>query len=253
MANDSTTRFSNRVEDYIRYRPHYPVSVMDFLRSQLGLRSSDVIADIGSGTGISSMLFLENGNTVWGIEPNREMREAAERQLSHYKNFKSADGTAENIPLPDKSVDMIVAGQAFHWFDMSRSREEFARVLKQGRYAVLIWNDRKTESDAFSEEYDALLSTLEDYRKVNHKNVDRPVFDEFYGKRNYDIHIVPNHQDFDWEGLKGRLMSSSYVPVPGDPAHEPLMKRMKEIFDKYNINGKVKIEYDTKIVHGKLS
>lgn len=250
---NSTTRFSNRVEDYIRYRPHYPKSVILFLQDRLGLQSSDVIADIGSGTGISSELFLGNGNTVWGIEPNREMREAAERLLSRFPNFKSAEGTAEQIPLENNSVDMIIAGQAFHWFDARKSREEFTRVLKPGKYIVLIWNDRKTEAKGFAREYEAMLNTLEDYRKVNHKNVGRPVFDAFFGEGNYGIHIVPNHQDFGWEGLKGRLMSSSYVPVPADPAHEPLMSSMRSIFDRYNEGGQVRIEYDTKLVYGKLS
>lgn len=252
MSHNSTTRFSNRVEDYIRYRPHYPHSVIEHLRSRLGLTSTDVIADIGSGTGISCELFLENGNIVFGVEPNREMREAAERLLSRYPGFKSIDGTAEKIPLEDDRVDMIVSGQAFHWFDIEKSREEFRRVLKPGKYAVLIWNDRKTETDGFAVEYEALLNTLEDYRTVNHKNVDKPAFDAFYGKGNYEIHIVPNHQDFDWEGLNGRLMSSSYVPVPDDPAHEPLMSKMKKLFNRYETGGQVRIDYDTKMVYGKL-
>lgn len=250
--HDPTKRFSNRVEDYIRYRPHYPKQVIGFLHDELGLKVNDVIADIGSGTGISSELFLGNGNTVWGVEPNREMRKAAECLLKDYANFKSVDGTAEQLPLSNNSVDMIVAGQAFHWFNVEKSKEEFRRVLKPGKYVVLIWNDRKTGAKGFEQDYEALLNTLEDYRKVNHKNVDKPVFDVFFGKGNYGIYIVPNYQDFDWEGLKGRLMSSSYVPLPADPAHEPLMGEMKNIFDRYNNDGQVRIEYDTKIVYGRL-
>src|SRR4026208_981769 len=143
MDNDPTKRFSKRVENYIQYRPKYPPAVFDFLRNELNLAPSSIIADVGSGTGISSEMFLRNGNTVFGIEPNSEMREAGERNLSQFASFKSIYGTAEATTLEDHSVDFVIAGQAFHWFDRARSRAEFFRILKKNGWVVLIWNDRK--------------------------------------------------------------------------------------------------------------
>src|SRR5579885_3110804 len=132
MPTDPTRRFSDRVENYVRYRPHYPDGVLDVLRTETGLTPTAVVADVGSGTGISAKLFLRNGNLVLGVEPNREMREAAERLLSDYPHFTSVAGTAEATTLPDRSVDYAVAAQAFHWFDHDRARHEFARILHPG-------------------------------------------------------------------------------------------------------------------------
>ena len=164
-----------------------------------------MIADIGSGTGKLTELFLENGNAVFGVEPNREMREAGERLLKQFPNFTSIDATAEETTLPQSSVDFIVAGQAFHWFDRDRCRKEFARILKPGGWVVLIWNDRKTEATQFLIEYEKLLQTYAtDYSKVDHKNIDDDVVSEFFGytpmKRK-----IPSAQQFDFEGLEGAV------------------------------------------------
>jgi ubiquinone/menaquinone biosynthesis C-methylase UbiE len=127
---DSTKRFSNRVENYVKYRPHYPQEIINFLSEEIGLNSEKTIADIGSGTGISAELFLENGNKVYGIEPNKEMREAAEIYLEKYKYFISVNGTAEDTLLENDSMDIVLAGQAFHWFDVEKAKKEFKRILK---------------------------------------------------------------------------------------------------------------------------
>ncbi len=138
MSFNSTTRFSNRVDNYVKYRPHYPAAVIDYLKKEKVLKDNYVIADIGSGTGISSELFLKNGNTVYGIEPNKEMREGGEKYLSGFKNFISINGTAEDTTLKENSIDVITAGQAFHWFDMVKAKKEFKRILKTNGYVVLI-------------------------------------------------------------------------------------------------------------------
>jgi SAM-dependent methyltransferase len=248
----STTRFSNRVEDYIRYRPHYPAGVIDLLKAEYGLSPSHSVADIGSGTGISTEMFLKNGNEVFAIEPNAEMREAAERLLGNFPGFKSIDGTAESTTLAAGSVEMIAAGQAFHWFDVPRSREEALRILKPRGWAVLLWNDRSADADGFAKEYEDLLCTLTDYNQVNHRNTHEPQFDVFFGKGKYNTHHFENFQRFNLEGLKGRLMSSSYAPVAGDPAHEPMMRELERIFHEYSDNGTITIKYDTKVVHGQM-
>jgi ubiquinone/menaquinone biosynthesis C-methylase UbiE len=146
---DPTQRFTNRVDHYTKYRPPYPRAVLDLLRVKCGLTSTSVVADVGSGTGILSQLFLNNGNRVFGIEPNKEMREAGERRLNDHPRFTSVAGTAEATTLDDDSVDLVTAGQAFHWLDPERTRTEFARILEPGGWVVLVWNWRRKDKTPF--------------------------------------------------------------------------------------------------------
>lgn len=118
---DSAERFSGRVADYLKYRPGYPEELLAFLRSECGLVPGSVVADVGSGTGKLAELFLSGGNTVFGIEPNAEMRLAAERLFSGRSGFHSVAGRAEATTLPDSSVDLVAVGQAFHWFDREKT------------------------------------------------------------------------------------------------------------------------------------
>ncbi|MDB6123553.1 MAG: Methyltransferase [Pedosphaera sp.] len=250
---DPTQRFSSRVENYARYRPGYPPEILDLLRQQCGLNSQQVIADIGSGTGILTELFLKNGNTVMGVEPNREMREAAERLLKQYPKFHSITGTAEATTLNEQSVDMIVAGQAFHWFKRQPARKEFVRILKPGGWVALIWNDRKTTSSPFLEAYERLLHTYStDYAAVDHKQIDQQVIRSFFAPNEFRQHGFQNQQLLGWEGLQGRLMSSSYAPEAGHAKHEPMLKELRSIFDKYQMDDRVAFEYDTLIYYGQL-
>lgn len=249
----SLERFSNRVENYIKYRPDYPAEIITFLKQQDLLTTETVIADIGSGTGISAALFLKEGNTVYGIEPNREMREAGERILSGYKNFNSVNATAEETTLKENSIDLIIAGQAFHWFDKQKCREEFRRILKPGGTVILMWNDRRTDSTQFLQNYEDFIKMFAtDYLEVNHKNIDEQIFNDFFGKGNYNVNSFDNFQYFDLEGLKGRILSSSYMPAEGHKDFDFMMRVLKKIFNRFSENGKVTIEYDTKIYYGKL-
>lgn len=250
---NSTQRFSDRVSNYIKYRPSYPKGIINFLEQEIGLTTDSVIADIGSGTGISAELFLKNSNKVYGVEPNKEMREAAERLLQKYSKFKSINAPAENTGLESYSLDYVLAAQAFHWFDIEKCKVEFKRILKPGGYVVLLWNDRKTESTPFLKAYEELLNKFStDYQKVNHKNIDEKIFDNFFGKNNYKLKIFPNEQVFDYDGLYGRLMSSSYAPPQGHHNYEYMIKELKNIFEKYHESGKVVFEYETKLYYGRL-
>lgn len=253
-AKNSTTRFSSRVDDYIRYRPHYPVGIIDLLADRCGLTPESVIADIGSGTGMLSRLFLENGNPVVGVEPNREMREAGEQCLSEYARFTSVDGTSEATHLPPHSMDFIVAGQAFHWFDQSKARAEYLRILSEDGLVVLVWNDRRVDSTPFLQDYEALLQEFgTDYNEINHKNVqDKAVFAAFFGAPPLEA-TFDNIQRFNFDGLMGRLNSSSYVPGRDDPRHAPMAKRAQEIFAAHEANGQVAFEYDTRVFYGAMS
>ncbi len=249
---NSTTRFSDRVENYVKFRPHYPNEIIGYLKSENILKDNYVIADIGSGTGISAELFLQKGNNVFGVEPNKEMREAGEKILSGYSNFMSVKGTAESTTLEDKSIDLIISAQAFHWFDTAKAKSEFKRILKNGRYAVLIWNSRKLNSTPFSTEYEKLLIKYgTDYKEVRHENTNDTIFNSFFDS-GYIEKEFQTEQVFDFEGIKGRLLSSSYAPVEADQNYSIMLKELHEIYSKYADKNKVKIEYDTKLVLGVL-
>lgn len=250
---DALNRFSNRVDNYIKFRPDYPVEILSFLKQKGFLKNESVIADIGSGTGISAELFLKEGNVVFGVEPNKEMREAGERLLSGYKNFKSVDATAENTSLENNSVDLIIAGQAFHWFDKEKCREEFKRILKPSGIVVLMWNDRRTDTTQFLQAYEDFIKMFAtDYLQVNHKNIDEKIFNSFF-KNHYKMESFLNYQYFDLEGLKGRILSSSYMPAEGHKDFDFMMSVLKKIYTRFQEEGKVTIEYDTKIYYGKLN
>ncbi len=250
---DSTRRFSDRVENYVRYRPTYPEGVLEVLRQETGLKDSDVIADIGSGTGISAEHFLHNGNEVFGVEPNLEMRRAAESQLQQYAKFHSVVGTAEATTLPNGSVDYIVAAQAFHWFDQAKAKQEFMRSLRSDGWVVLIWNSRRTGSTAFSREYEALLQQYgTDYREIRHNNIKPGDLEAFFGG-SVEVRSQYNEQIFDFEGLKGRLLSSSYVPNTAHPNFQPILRSLQRIFEQYQENDRVRFEYDTKVYFGHLA
>ncbi|MCI0449634.1 MAG: class I SAM-dependent methyltransferase [Chlorobi bacterium] len=250
--HNSTTRFSDKVENYIKYRPHYPAEVINYLKSEKILKDDSVIADIGSGTGISTEMFLKNGNTVHAVEPNQEMREAAERTLSNYKNFISVNGTAEKTTLPNASIDLITAAQAFHWFDLNKTKSEFKRILKPKGYVVLLWNARLTDTTPFLKDYEKMLVKYgTDYLEVRHENFGKVVFEDFFEGK-YKIKTFENRQVFDYDGVKGRLLSSSYIPKETNPNYLPMLKELKRIFDLHNKNGKVTIKYETQVITGKL-
>lgn len=247
----ATTRFSDRVRNYVLYRPGYPSAVLDVLRAETGLAPGHVVADVGSGTGISAGLFLEAGNPVHAVEPNGEMRAAAEEMLGARPGFHSVAGSAEATTLPDASVDYVVAAQAFHWFNGPAVRREWLRILRPGGWMVLLWNARKTDTTPFLRAYEALLHAHgTDYASVNHENVTpeaiAAVLGAGFGRRD-----VPNEQVFDWEGLKGRLLSSSYAPNEGQPGHAPMMEALERLFATHQRDGRVRVEYDTQIYWGR--
>lgn len=250
--NTPTERFSNRVENYIRYRPHYPPALLTFLEHTCGLMPASIIADIGSGTGILSEMFLRNGNSVYAVEPNREMREAGERLLGQYPDFRSIAGTAEASGLESCSIDIVTAGQAFHWFDPDHAKAEFIRILKASGWVVLIWNERRENSSPFAVAYEQLLQTYgTDYHEVKHQRIDAPLLGRFFDK-GYQHSSFENSQHFDFEALRGRLLSSSYAPEAGQPGHEPMLTELSIIFDTYECDGQVIFEYDTNVYCGQL-
>ena len=247
---DSTQRFTDRVEDYIKARPSYPAEAIDFVIGQ-GLDHRSQIADIGSGTGILTELLLERVGRVYAVEPNDRMRAAAEARLGDSQGYVSVAATAEDTGLPDHSVDLVAAAQAFHWFDTQRALDEFRRILRQPRRLALIWNNRLNDTP-FLNDYEALLQAHgTDYRAVNHQQLKD---DELAGLFSADFVLgrFDNQQRLDLEGLKGRLFSSSYTPMPGEPGYAEMASEIETIFDRHQKAGYVVIRYETQVYSGRI-
>jgi ubiquinone/menaquinone biosynthesis C-methylase UbiE len=235
------------------YRPSYPVEAIDYLYDTIGFQAGSQIADIGAGTGIFTKLLLERGSLVTAVEPNQAMREAGEKVLGKLHNFRAVSGAAEATGLEANSVDYIVSAQAFHWFNRAEAQLEFRRILRQGGKCVLIWNSRLTEGSPFLVGYEQLLHTYGlDYKAVNHRNISEEELASFF--KTGDLHVARfmNRQEFDYEGLQGRLLSSSYSPMEGHPNYEPMMAALRELFDKSAENGKVGIDYETEVFWGEV-
>jgi len=251
-ASNATSRFSDRVENYILYRPGYPQEVMDTLKTACNLAPRHVVADIASGTGIWTRRLLENGNPVFGVEPNAEMREAGERLLAGFPKFTSVAGTAESTTLADQSVDFVTAAQAAHWFDRGRARREFLRILKPRGWLVLLWNERLTESTAFLRDYERMLLTYgTDYQDIRHEKTTSEV-NQFFDPVPYQERVFEMRQEFDYAGIEGRLLSSSYAPGPDHPQHAPMLKELRRIFDEHAVSGRAAFEYKTRLYFARL-
>jgi len=250
---DPRQRFSSRVQNYSKYRPTYPQQILEFLGTACSFTAESIVADLGSGTGIVSEILLKNGNPVFAIEPNNDMRQAAEDALKNYQRFTSVAGSAEATTLPDHCCDFVIAAQAFHWFDQKLARAEFVRILRPRGWAVLVWNERRLSSTPFLEDYERLLLNFGvDYNKVRHENVESDIAG-FYSPENFQLAVFENLQELDLAGLRGRFFSASYTPEPGHPTFEPLRKALDDVFHAHQMHGKVTIEYDTKLYYGHLS
>jgi len=253
-GSDPTSRFSDRVQDYVRWRPGYPPAVLEALRHDLGLRPGHVVADVGSGTGILSRLLVENGNVVYGVEPNREMAAVAQADLGGTGRFHSVDGRAEATSLAAASVDLVTAGQAFHWFKVPESRAEFLRILRPGGSVALVWNLRRVDSTPFLRDYEAFLHRWSnDYQEVSAQYAREESLRGLFGDAGWIERRFDSAQQFDFEGLRGRLLSSSYTPKEGDPRREAMLAALPGVFAAHAREGQVAFEYDTRLFLGRLT
>ncbi|HEY5145936.1 MAG TPA: class I SAM-dependent methyltransferase [Polyangiaceae bacterium] len=259
---DPKERFSNRVDDYVRYRPGYPDALVEMLAREAKLDGVAHVVDVGSGTGILTrqlLAALGSRARVAGIEPNRAMREAAEKLPSADGRFESVDASAEATSLPGASADLIVAAQAFHWFDSPRARVEFARILKPTGIVALVWNQRR--DTPLNRDYEEMLERFApEYAGVRESDrASEPKIRSFFAPVSPCRAMFDNEQRFDEAGIKGRLLSASYCPPPGDPNHAPIMKRLGAIFrahsKKQGASGGrefVTFLYDTVVWYGPL-
>lgn len=243
--------FTGRTDNYARFRPSYPKSILKMLEERYGFRSTMTVADIGCGTGILSRVFLDNGNQVYCVDPNDEMLATAKRELYQYDKAVIINGLAERTGLKDKSINIIVAGQAFHWFNADCAKVEFKRILTDPFLVALIWNDRDNRY-GFTSEYERIVSIYsKNYRGTGSTAIPIDIITRFF-EMSYDYYEYKNSQELDLEGVKGRYLSNSYSLNVTDKRFPEAINALNKAFEKYNIKGKVSIEYITKIFIGKL-
>jgi SAM-dependent methyltransferase len=250
---DPTTRFTDRVENYVRARPHYPPALADLLAREIALTPAAILADIGSGTGFSAEPFLRAGNAVYGIEPNTAMRAAAQSLLHEYAQFYAVDGTAEATTLPDASVDVVIAGQAFHWFRREPARAEFRRILRPDGWTVLFWNTRRADASPFMRDYEALLNRHGiDYAQVRHDNISADDIATFLDG-GMQRRVLDNPETRDMDGLRRLLLSASYMPNEESAAYAPMMQDLATIFRRHEQDGRVVVAYDLEVYCGRFA
>lgn len=251
--NNSIEKFTPRAIYYEKYRPSYPIDLLLLMEKEMGFDISDNVADIGSGTGILSELFVQNGNIVFGVEPNDAMRKVAEEKFRDSFNFISINGTAENTKLEDSSIDVIVSGQAFHWFDMAKVPEEFRRILVNNGYVVLVWNERKEKKRGIMNAYEKICRKYgTDYEKYKCKTeITVSSLNKIFGVKNFKYAEFEVKQHLSFEGIKGRLLSSSFIPLEG-LAYKEMLKELKTFFSKYQHYGKVLVEYKSRVFYGRI-
>lgn len=252
MSLQPTQRFTETVDNYLKYRPSYPTALLKVLEEEGLLNAHSTVADIGSGTGFLTQLFLAKGHVTYGIEPNQAMREAGEEYLKEFPQFHSISGSAEQTSLPAESVDLVTAGTAFHWFEPVATQKEFRRILRSPGYVALIWNVRNLQ-DPLMQEYEALITRHgKDYLTSTAQKFDQTAGESFFAPYPLKTRSLPNQQAFDWEGLKGRLLSTSYALRPGDAGYENQMQDLETIFDRHQKSGLVEFRYDTKLHFGRF-
>ncbi len=250
---DFVSRFTSRVADYVSCRPSYPSAVVDLLRRECGLGPGTAVSDMGAGTGIFSRLLLEAGAEVYAVEPNPAMRAAAEEALGGHPRFRSVAAPAEETTLAAGSVSLVTAAQAFHWFDAAAARREFCRILRPGGWAALLWNHRIEGGTPFLAAYEEFIRTYAPaYNEVARRYPDSERMAEFFSPVRMREERFGNSQTFDYEGFYGRVLSSSYVPRPSEPGHEPLVAALRRLFAAHQAGGQVTFKYECRVYYGQI-
>lgn len=247
------TRFTDRVDDYVRYRPDYPEALFTALAERALLGPRAVVADIGSGTGIFSAQLLERGATVFAVEPNQAMRMAAEARLGGQARFISVEGSSTATGLVDGTITLVTCAQAFHWFEPAETRREFWRISRPDALWALVWNSAPERLDAFNQEYERIKQAYgTDFREISHQGGQaREKIERFFGPAQFQRLTFPHGQMLDREALRGRMLSSSYAPKAGDPRHDPMLQDLDRAFGAHQQAGRVRLEYETELYLGR--
>lgn len=237
-----TTRFSDRVADYVRCRPGYPAEAIDYVLDGLGAPQQLVAADVGAGTGISARLLAGRGARVIAVEPNADMRAGAEP----HPRVEWREGTAENTGLPGGSVDLVLCAQAFHWFRPVEALDEFARILKPDARLALMWNQRDA-CDPFTAAFRQTILDCGGESAVEMVDPDPFVIDRHPAFEPHETFTTTNRQRLDEAGLLGRAASASYVPKTG-PMAELLTTKLRDLFARSaDAEGLVTLRYVTRV------
>jgi len=252
MQRDSIQRFSQRAENYDKFRPSYPHALLQFLHAAIPITPELMIADIAAGTGIFTEQITAWGNQVYVVEPNRSMRQMAHRRLAACGQCTFLDGTAESTGLLEDSVDLFVSAQAFHWFDLVKTRAEFERVGRNSPHVAIVWNLRNTKS-AFEMGYEDFIRTYAtDYLKVSQRKMDTLEVRSFFAPSS-SLYRVFGH--IDWltqEQLVGRTLSYSFLPDETSPVLPEMLAALTALFQTHQRDGKVRLSYKTRLFVGRI-
>lgn len=250
---EPTARFTNKVDDYTKARPSYPEEIVPLLTCKYGLTSQSVIADMGSGTGLFTEVFLKHGNPVYGVEPNDAMRQAGEHYLKKYTNFISVNASAEHTSLASACCDFVVAGQAFHWFNPVLAKVEFQRVLKPNGWVILAWNVFSSSDAPLAVAYEKLFYDFGiQYQGAGYKNANKENLLGFLGPDTFCMESIPNPKSLDFSAFQSRVFSSSFSPSPGQPQYPLMQQAIGQVFEQFENNGVIILPYQTNLYLGQL-
>ncbi|WP_158750001.1 class I SAM-dependent methyltransferase [Acidobacterium sp. S8] len=251
---ETAERFTGRVESYRQYRPRYPAAVVDLLQAECGLNSDSQIADVAAGTGLLTGKFLERGFSTTAIEPNAEMRQVCGQLATQFSQLRCLPGSAEETGLPQHSIDLITVAQAMHWFDFSRARSEFVRILRPRGWCAVVYNERQMSGDAFHDRYEKLLRDFGvDYAKVQRQHLTWERIAAFFAPSPMKRAVFSNAQSLTLEALQGRILSSSYMPKADHPRHREMLAAIADLFDEHQQDSRVQLKYDCTVSYARLS
>jgi SAM-dependent methyltransferase len=255
MTMLTTERFTGRVENYRLHRPRYPQEIVDLFLNECDLTADKQIADIAAGTGLLSEIFLQRHYSVIAVEPNDEMRTACNQLVEQFPRLHCVPGTAKTTGLPTASVDCVLVGQAMHWFDLKRTREEFVRILRLHGWCAVIYNNRRMEGDPFHEGYERILREFGiDYTQVQERHLSSDEIERrFFAPTPARRKAFANLQELSLEALEGRILSSSYMPKQGQARHEEMREAIATLFSQHQENGRVRLEYECVVTYGQLN
>lgn len=245
-------KFSGKSAAYAKARPGYPPALFEHLRERGVLTAGTVAADIGSGTGKFTRSLAEFAEKVYAVEPNADMRRAAEANFADCGNIISIDGNAERTTLPGGSVGLVTAAQAFHWFDRAAFKAECRRILGGDGFVCLVWNDRDASSGIIADNYAVNREFCPDFKGAsNGFDFADGTFGGFFDG-GFEKTEFKNDLTYDLDGFIARNLSSSYAPKAGDPRCAAYCDALKKVFASHAESGLVKYPYVTACFLGRV-